>query len=851
MAAKAWPSTVLVFYCFFLVSISSIPLSSSQPNSPQNIQTSYPFPSPPIALNPTSPPPLPPPPPSQPAKSSSKDAVVKAVAATAAATFVLSGLLFFLLQRYLRRRKEQRNNTNHNNPYNYGSDPVVGQTEFTRFKGNLKGVIVDEDGLDVLYWRNLGGKSTEKTLSREEEKFKGNLTASEGDKSKKKPQLPVQEIPLLRGKSSTSHQVWPEIGDGIPVTAPPQPPSPPPSQPPPPPAPLLAIPKPNTRSSVPPPPPPSLQEIPLLSDKSSTSGQTWPGVKDGIPITAPSQPSPPLPPPPPPQPPATLLAIPKPNMRNPKPPPPPPPIPSKRGSAPPPPPPKAPGLASSFKPPPAPKGIIPSDSKRGGESSSGQGMAGDGNGQVKLKPLHWDKVNPNVDHSMVWDKIDGGSFRFDDDLMEALFGSVATNRKSPRRNNHPTSPKSERSNAPSKVFILDARKSQNTAIVLRSLAISRKEIIDALVEGQGLDTETLEKLTKIAPTKEEESKILAFNGDPTKLADAESFLHHLLRSVPSAFARFDAMLFRSTYDSEILQMKNSLQTLELGCKELRTRGLFLKLLEAILKAGNRMNAGTSRGNAQAFNLSALRKLSDVKSIDGKTTLLHFVVEEVVRSEGKRCAMNRNRSLSRSSTQSSNGSTQNSDNSASTDERERDYIMLGLPVVGGLSSEFSNLKKAAATVDYDSFAKTGSVLAAGISETQGLLIGDGGGEGFVREMKGFLEIAEEELKAVKEEQTRVMGLVKGAIKYYQAGASKDMEKNPLQLFVIVKDFLSMVDQACIDIATNLQKRKNVKTNVGSSSPKSPAKRVSVKFPVLPENFMPDKMQSTSSESDDEF
>lgn len=233
--------------------------------------------------------------------------------------------------------------------------------------------------------------------------------------------------------------------------------------------------------------------------------------------------------------------------------------------------------------------------------------------------------------------------RFDDNLMEALFGNVATNRKSTRRNSKTLSPNSERPNPPSQVFILDARKSQNTAIVLRSLAVSRKEIIDALTGGDGLDNDTLEKLTRIAPTKEEESQIVAFDGDSTRLADAESFLFHLLRIVPLAFTRFKALLFRSNYDSEILHLKELLQTLETGCKELRTRGLFLKLLEAILKAGNRMNAGTSRGNAQGFSLSSLRKLSDVKSTDGKTTLLHFVVEGVVRAEGKRCASNTNQS----------------------------------------------------------------------------------------------------------------------------------------------------------------------------------------------------------------
>jgi hypothetical protein len=48
-------------------------------------------------------------------------------------------------------------------------------------------------------------------------------------------------------------------------------------------------------------------------------------------------------------------------------------------------------LKSSSKPPPIPI-----------ETSSSE---------VKMKPLHWDKVNTNLDHSMVWDKIDRGSFR--------------------------------------------------------------------------------------------------------------------------------------------------------------------------------------------------------------------------------------------------------------------------------------------------------------------------------------------------------------------------------------------------------------------------------------------------------
>ena len=115
------------------------------------------------------------------------------------------------------------------------------------------------------------------------------------------------------------------------------------------------------------------------------------------------------------------------------------------------------------------------------------------------------------------------------------------------------------------------------------------------------------------------------------------------------------------------------------------------------------------------------------------------------------------------------------------------------------------------------------------------------------MKGFLEGAEEELKVLREEEKRIMELVRSTTEYYQAGASKKQGGHPLQLFVIIKDFLGMVDQVCIEIARNLQRRK---TPTSSSGSKSPA-RLAVRFPNLPEHFMMEKSSSSSSESDAEF
>ncbi|KAK9107934.1 hypothetical protein Syun_023945 [Stephania yunnanensis] len=750
--SQPWPPPPPLFllFCFFFCSL--FPLFSSQP-SPQNIETFFPFNS-----NPSLVPPKPnfaPPPTlvttstsssssSNHRRRSSSGVVGKAVAATAASTIVIAALLFFFFRRYAISR---RNKTD--------QEPTISTTttaaaaahseETKRFDGALKGLIVDENGLDVIYWRKLESGRLKASFKREvfsrsNGDGDGGIQRGGSRRERRERSGPIQELPLLQIKD------------------------------------------PNRISG---------SSRPIFDTEFNSAAAVAVAAR-------PSNP-PPIPPPPPPMP-----AV-------------------KKAPAPPPPPPPMPGKKIAVPPPPRRR-------------------------EPKLKPLHWDKVTAKADHSMVWDKISDGSFRFDDDLMEALFGYVATNKKSPERNNtNVSNVGNSNCGSPAQVFILDPRKSQNIAIVVRSLNVSRQEILDGLLEGHGLSVDSLEKLMRIAPTKEEENQILEFDGNLTKLADAESFLYHILNDVPSTFARVDAMLFRSNYDSEILHLKESLQTLELGCKELRTRGLFLKLLEAVLKAGNRMNAGTARGNAQAFNLTALQKLSDVKSTDGKTTLLHFVVEEVVRSEGKRCVINRNFTLSRSNSRSSS-SSMSSDNGKSKEEREKEYMMLGLPVVGGLSIEFSNVKKAA-TVDYDVLNNTSTALTGRVEELRRLitLIGANTGGGFVREMKGFLESAKEELNVVKDEHIRVMELVKRTTEYYQAGASKDKNAHPLQLFIIVRDFLNMVDQVCIDIARNSQKKKTAPARAGSSSPPLPeTKAPAVRFPNLPVHFKP---TSSSSDSDD--
>ncbi|XP_057806343.1 formin-like protein 8 [Salvia miltiorrhiza] len=628
--------------------------------------------------------------------------IIQIVAITATVSLIVTGIIFYLIHRLRLARREKHGGKPDASSFRREFPTAAPRVEFRQRGAALKGVIVDEEGKDVLYLRKLESGCFSKVwynpmVEEEEEVKRMNI-------KEEKPK-PIQQLPLLQHPRN-------------------HPPSPPPT--------------PSHQAPLPPPPPP-----------------------------------PPLP-------------------SRPAPPPLPPPQPAKR-------------LIPSHKPPIAPR-IQENRESRVEEKRVHT---------AKLKPLHWDKVTANTDHSMVWNEINDGSLRFDDELMEALFGYTNTDQKSNGKGKNSSSIA-----APSpQIFILDPRKSQNAAIIIKSLQTPRKEIIDAAMEGRGLNAETLEKLTKICPTQEETTRILQFSGDPAGLAAAEAFLHHILRAIPSAFVRFNAMLFRESYEPEMLHLKESLQICELACSELRSGGVFFKLLEAILKAGNRLNAGTNWGNAQGFNLTALRRLSDVKSADGKTTLLHFVVEQVVRSEGKRRGEER-------------------------EMEERESVMLGLPAVESLSAEFCNVKRAA-RVDYEGLIGTCEVLAAKVDEIKRVIRrADGSGMGrFAAEMRRFLEACEEEVSVVREEERRVIELVRKTNVYYQTGVKGG---NPLQLFVMVKDFLENVDRVCGEISRKLERRRG-----GASPPLSPTPRSPVRFQNLQSYFVTQRVGASSSESDDDF
>ncbi|XP_040999948.1 formin-like protein 2 [Juglans microcarpa x Juglans regia] len=419
----------------------------------------------------------------------------------------------------------------------------------------------------------------------------------------------------------------------------------------------------------------------------------------------------------------------------------------------------------------------------------------------KLKPLHWDKVRASSDRAMVWDQLKSSSFELNEEMIETLFminNSNNTNMTLKDGGRRVILPSPNLENR-----VLDPKKSQNIAILLRALDVTIEEVCEALLEGNSdtLGSELLESLLKMAPSKEEERKLKEFkDGSPFKLGPAEKFLKKVL-DIPFAFKRVDAMLYIANFDSEVEYLLRSFETLEVGCEELRNSRMFLKLLEAVLKTGNRMNVGTNRGDAHAFKLDTLLKLVDVKGTDGKTTLLHFVVQEIIRAEGS----------SLSSTIQSEPTKKNQQ-SAFRDDIE--FRKLGLQVVSGLSGELTNVKKAA-TMDSDVLSSEVAKLAGGITKISEVLKLNEEislkqtSRKFSESMHGFLKKAGEEILRIQAEEKVAFSLVKEITEYFHGNSAKE-EAHPFRIFTVVRDFLSILDGVCKEVG-----KVNERTIVGSA------------------------------------
>lgn len=74
------------------------------------------------------------------------------------------------------------------------------------------------------------------------------------------------------------------------------------------------------------------------------------------------------------------------------------------------------------------------------------------------------------------------------------------------------------------------------------------------------------------------------------------------------------------------ETKRDIVSLTSACEEIRKSEKFAQVIKLVLSIGNYMNAGSRNARAIGFEISFLPKLMSTKTVDNKSTLLHFIVK---------------------------------------------------------------------------------------------------------------------------------------------------------------------------------------------------------------------------------
>ncbi|DBA79106.1 hypothetical protein WJX77_006729 [Trebouxia sp. C0004] len=412
----------------------------------------------------------------------------------------------------------------------------------------------------------------------------------------------------------------------------------------------------------PPPPPPPPPPLSVVRNAAATS-LTSPSV--GFRTPPPPPPPPALspsssraPPPPPPPPPSSRTApppSPPPYLGKRTPPTPPPPPAGGRPAPPPPPPPpstafkRTPGASVPPSPPPPPVQLqTPGTSAPASLVSSGSGSPDieapsstlstvqtpaqsqkRGRQGPKLKQLHWVKLT-TPQQGTIWQRVDVSLCRLNFDQLEANFQVVD---KEAVQHGFSTGKKAL-------ISLLPHERAHVMAIELASIRTSFAHVKAALLQADGgaLTFEMLNPLSRAVPEVKEAADIrLYLQGehpehkgvmDPKQLAIVERYFVEVM-DIPCLQARVECFLFHRQFVSNAQRVREQLEMLQVGCKEVRASQGLIHLLQAVLGAGNHLNQGTFKGNAGGFKLETLLKLADCRGSGDYKTFLHYVLSQLL------------------------------------------------------------------------------------------------------------------------------------------------------------------------------------------------------------------------------
>jgi len=201
---------------------------------------------------------------------------------------------------------------------------------------------------------------------------------------------------------------------------------------------------------------------------------------------------------------------------------------------------------------------------------------------------------------------------------------------------------------PTSITLLDVRRATNISIGLTRFQrrnISNHDIISGLItlDSSLFGLDDLSAIGSLLPTPEEASLLRLYVNKKVQdgglpLALPEQFMVDIL-SDPNVPHYLSVFFFKLQHSSEIVRLEEQMRKIVNVCHKLKESEKLKVLLMTVLELGNLTNykyssRGPLKGNSSeaiGFKIDGLEKLRDVKSADGKMTLMNYLAEMVTLS----------------------------------------------------------------------------------------------------------------------------------------------------------------------------------------------------------------------------
>ena len=182
--------------------------------------------------------------------------------------------------------------------------------------------------------------------------------------------------------------------------------------------------------------------------------------------------------------------------------------------------------------------------------------------------------------------------------------------------------------------LLDPKRAHAIGIYLRRLNfnVSVENIVECIgtFDRSSIDLEFIERLIFNAPQPDETALLkqyVADGGVVEMLGKPERFFYELSK-VPQLVARLTSYKTILTFKKRADATKGQISGLRDALEQLANSDRLKELLKIVLALGNFLNGRSARGDAAAFKLKSLTTLTDTKTADNKSTLLHFLINHL-------------------------------------------------------------------------------------------------------------------------------------------------------------------------------------------------------------------------------